>query len=177
MDTMNAIVAKNIRRLREENRLSMEELAKLSGVSKSMLAQIERGDGNPTISTLWKISNGMKVPFDALTVRPKASYEIVKTSDIQPILEDGGKVRNYPVFPDDENRRFAVYYLELEPGAAGSRSPICGERGNLSPCFPEASDPGGRQGYFGFRRGERAVSGGYARTPIAMEGRKSSFCT
>ena len=113
MDTMNAIVAKNIRRLREENRLSMEELAKLSGVSKSMLAQIERGDGNPTISTLWKISNGMKVPFDALTVRPKAPYEIVKTSDIQPILEDGGKVRNYPVFPDDENRRFAVYYLEL----------------------------------------------------------------
>ena len=123
MDTMNAIVAKNIRRLREENRLSMEELAKLSGVSKSMLAQIERGDGNPTISTLWKISNGMKVPFDALTVRPKAPYEIVKTSDIQPILEDGGKVRNYPVFPDDENRRFAVYYLELEPGSSWQSEP------------------------------------------------------
>ena len=123
MDTMNAIVAKNIRRLREENRLSMEELAKLSGVSKSMLAQIERGDGNPTISTLWKISNGMKVPFDALTVRPKAPYEIVKTSDIQPILEDGGKVRNYPVFPDDENRRFAVYYLELEPGSSWRSEP------------------------------------------------------
>ena len=34
------IVAKNIKRLREENKLSMDELAKLSGVSKSMLAQI-----------------------------------------------------------------------------------------------------------------------------------------
>ena len=63
MDTMNQIVAGNIRRLRKEKKLTMEELAKLSGVSKSMLAQIERGDGNPTISTLWKISNGMKVPF------------------------------------------------------------------------------------------------------------------
>ena len=115
MDTMNLIVAKNIKRLREEHRLSMDELAKLSGVSKSMLAQIERGEGNPTLSTLWKLSNGMKVPFDALTVRPKVPYEIVKISEIQPLLEDGGKVKNYSVFPDDENRRFAVYYLELEP--------------------------------------------------------------
>ena len=114
MDQMNVIVAKNIKRLREENKLSMDELAKLSGVSKSMLAQIERGDGNPTISTLWKISNGMKVPFDALTVRPKNPYEIVRTAELQPLLEDGGKVKNYSLFPDDENRRFAVYYLELD---------------------------------------------------------------
>lgn len=40
------IVAKNIKRLREERKLSMDELSKLSGVSKSMLAQIERGGGN-----------------------------------------------------------------------------------------------------------------------------------
>lgn len=108
------IVAKNIKRLREENKLSMDELSKLSGVSKSMLAQIERGDGNPTISTLWKISNGMKVPFDALTVRTKSPYEIVKTADIQPLLEDNGKIKNYSIFPDNDNRRFAIYYLELD---------------------------------------------------------------
>ena len=123
MNSMNLIVAKNIKRLREERKLSMDELAKLSGVSKSMLAQIERGEGNPTLSTLWKLSNGMKVPFDALTVRPKAPYEIVKTSEIQPLLEDQGKVKNYSVFPDDENRRFAVYYLELEPGSYWQSEP------------------------------------------------------
>lgn len=123
MDSMNLIVAKNIRRLREENKLSMDELSKLSGVSKSMLAQIERGEGNPTISTLWKLSNGMKVPFDALTVRPKSPYEIVKTSELQPLLEDGGKVKNYSIFPDDENRRFAVYYLELDVGSYWESEP------------------------------------------------------
>lgn len=123
MDSMNLIVAKNIRRLREENKLSMDELSKLSGVSKSMLAQIERGEGNPTISTLWKLSNGMKVPFDALTVRPKNPYEIVKTSELQPLLEDGGKVKNYSIFPDDENRRFAVYYLELGGGSYWESEP------------------------------------------------------
>ena len=120
---MNAIVAKNIKRLREENKLSLDALAKQSGVSKSMLAQIERGEGNPTLSTLWKISNGMKVPFDALTVRPKAPYEIVKLSELQPLLEDEGKVKNYSLFPDDENRRFAVYYLELEPDSYWKSEP------------------------------------------------------
>ena len=123
MDSMNITVAKNIKRLREENKLSMDELAKLSGVSKSMLAQIERGDGNPTLSTLWKLSNGMKVPFDALTVRPKSPCEIVKTHEIQPLLEDNGKVKNYPIFPDDENRRFAVYYLELDTGSYWESEP------------------------------------------------------
>ena len=94
----------------------MDELAKLSGVSKSMLAQVERGEGNPTLSTLWKLSNGMKVPFNALTVSPKAPYEVVRTAEMQPILEDGGKVKNYCLFPDDENRKFSVYYMELAPG-------------------------------------------------------------
>lgn len=123
MDQMNQIVAKNIKRLREERKLSMDELSKLSGVSKSMLAQIERGEGNPTISTLWKISNGMGVPFDALTVRPKNPYEIVKTAELQPLLEDNGRVKNYALFPDDENRRFAVYYLELDKGSYWASEP------------------------------------------------------
>ncbi len=117
MDTMNLIVAKNMKHLREQNKLSMDELAKLSGVSKSMLAQIERGAGNPTVSTLWKLANGMKIPFEALTVQPKTSYEIVKTSEIQPFFKDGDRVKVYSLFPDNENRRFTIYYLELEPGS------------------------------------------------------------
>lgn len=123
MDTMNQIVAQNIRRLRKEKKLSMDELARLSGVSKSMLAQIERGEGNPTLSTLWKLSNGMKVPFDALIMRPRTLYETVRLEDIQPILEDEGRVKNYPIFPDNDNRRFAVYYLTLEPGSSWQSEP------------------------------------------------------
>ena len=94
MNSMNLIVARNIKRLREEKKLSMDELAKLSGVSKSMLAQVERGEGNPT-----------------------------RTAEMQPILEDGGKVKNYCLFPDDENRKFSVYYMELAPGSHWQSEP------------------------------------------------------
>lgn len=123
MIPMNTIVANNIKHLREIHKISMEELARLSGVSKSMLAQIERGEGNPTITTLWKIANGMKVPFDALTMRPKHEFEIIKTADIEPILEDNGRVRNYSLFPDDENRKFAVYFVEIDQGAYWNSEP------------------------------------------------------
>ena len=64
MESMNKIVARNVKTLREKSNLSMDQLVRLSGVSKSMLAQIEKGEANPTISTLWKISNGLKVPFE-----------------------------------------------------------------------------------------------------------------
>lgn len=37
--------------------------AELSGVSKAMIGQIERGESSPTLSTIWKIANGLKVSF------------------------------------------------------------------------------------------------------------------
>ena len=56
LDKLNILVSENIKRIRQEKNLSLGDLAKLSDVSKSMLAQIERGEGNPTLSTLWKIA-------------------------------------------------------------------------------------------------------------------------
>jgi len=58
----------------------------------------------------------MGVPFNALVTRPKAPYEIVQLSDIEPILGNDSKIRNYALFPDDENRHFSIYYVEVEPG-------------------------------------------------------------
>ena len=116
MDTINLIVSKNIRRIRQEKNLSLDELSKLSGVSKSMLAQIERGSGNPSLSTLWKIANGMMVPFNTLVAQPRSPYEIVRLSEIAPITEENTNLKNYVVFPGDESQRFSIYYLEVQPG-------------------------------------------------------------
>lgn len=117
MDTIIRVVAQNIKHLRVERKLSLEELSRVSGVSKSMLALIERGDGNPTLNSLWKIANGLQIPFDALTVRSQPNCEIIRLSEIDPILEDNGKVKNFPIFPDDQNRHFSVFYMQLQPGS------------------------------------------------------------
>ena len=68
MDVTN-IVASNVKSIREQKKLTLDAAAELTGVSRSMLAQIEKGDVNPTISVLWKIANGYKVSFTSLVER------------------------------------------------------------------------------------------------------------
>lgn len=45
MEDINTVVAKNLRRIRDSRSVSLEELARLSGVSRSMLVRIEKGTG------------------------------------------------------------------------------------------------------------------------------------
>jgi len=117
LDHINSIIAGNLKQIREQRKISLDAVSKLSGVSKSMLGQIERGEVNPTISTVWKIANGLKISFSTLINRPEADYEVVRLASIQPLFEDQGHYRNYPVFSFDDKRRFEVYYIELDVGA------------------------------------------------------------
>ena len=112
MDRLNILVSENIKRIRQEKNLSLGDLAKLSDVSKSMLAQIERGEGNPTLSTLWKIANGMQVSFNTLISQPKLPYKVIKLAEIEPILDMNGELKNYSLFSDIENN-FSVYQIEV----------------------------------------------------------------
>lgn len=116
LDKLNLVIAENLKRLREDRKLSLDNVARLSGVSKSMLGQIERGEVNPTVSIVWKISNGLKISFTQLMSRPETDIELVDKSEIQPLVEDDGKFRNYPVFPFDSARRFEMYSVEIDGG-------------------------------------------------------------
>ncbi len=78
MEDLTLLVAQNLKRIRDEKKLSLDKLSELTGVSKSMLGQIERGDSSPTISTIWKISSGLKVPFTALLNAPQPDTFICK---------------------------------------------------------------------------------------------------
>ncbi len=56
-------------RLKEERAakgLSLDALAKISGVSRSMLSQIERGESSPTVASLWNLTRALNVDFGAL---------------------------------------------------------------------------------------------------------------
>lgn len=114
MEKLNLIIAKNLKRLREEKALSLSELSKMTDVSKSMLGQIERCEANPTVSTIWKIANGLKISCTELMSMPEADFKIVDKSQVQPLIEDEGKVRIFPVFPFDNTTRFETYSIEID---------------------------------------------------------------
>ncbi len=70
----NLNIGKQLKKIRQGRELSLDEAAVLTEVSKPMLGQIERGQSSPTITTLWKIATGLKVPlFGRRFIRAKRS--------------------------------------------------------------------------------------------------------
>lgn len=118
MDNLNLIVAQNLKRIRDEKKLSLEKAAELTGVSKTMLSQIERGESSPTISTVWKIATGLKTSFTELVDKPQPDTVILGKDDVASMAEDSGRYRIYPFFPYEDGRRFEVYMIEIEAGGS-----------------------------------------------------------
>ena len=109
-----AILGHNMRRLRTRQGHSLERLAKLSGVSRAMLGQIETGKSVPTISTLWKIATALGVPFAHLLVADKAQHVAVLRRDQAKVLSSsGGRFTSRALFPFDDERHVEFYELRL----------------------------------------------------------------
>ncbi|MCG8484306.1 MAG: XRE family transcriptional regulator [Clostridia bacterium] len=123
MENLNFVISMNLKRIREEKKLSLDKVAQMTGVSKSMLGQIERGESNPTVTTVWKIANGLKISFTSLLNQAQSDTVIISKDDVEPMLEDNGKYKLYPFFPYEDGRRFEVYKVEIEKGGYLSAEP------------------------------------------------------
>lgn len=129
---INFTISQNIKQIREQKKLTLDAAANVTGVSRSMLAQIEKGEANPTISVLWKIANGYKVSFTSLIEQAANPAEVIRADAVLPIVEDDGRYENYPAFGFDESRGFETYRilikergkLEAEPHLVGTEEYI-----------------------------------------------------
>ncbi|MDA1544112.1 MULTISPECIES: helix-turn-helix domain-containing protein [Bacillus cereus group] len=114
MEEIQLILAKNLKTIREKEKLSLEKVSQLTGVSKTMIGQIERGESSPTLTTIWKIANGLKVSFTSLINNPQPDTKVVLRNDVQVLLEDNGRYKVYPSFPFQDDRNFEIYTVEIE---------------------------------------------------------------
>lgn len=108
-------IGKEIRRIRTEMKISLDIAAHLTGVSKSMLGQIERGESNPTLSTLWKISNGFKVTLSNFVSCELKKNSVVHLHELNPIDENGGNMMVYNIFPFDPISGFDYLHIVINP--------------------------------------------------------------
>ncbi len=113
---VNRIIAENLRRLRAERNLSLGALSGLCGVSKMMLSQIEKGDTSPTINTVWKIANGLKVPYTALLEQQVPSAVVLKKADLATQHGDDIHYRIFCYYTNTPDRNFELFQLEMDPG-------------------------------------------------------------
>jgi transcriptional regulator with XRE-family HTH domain len=118
-------IARNLRRLREEQNLSISAVADRANLSKSTLSKLERGNGNPSIDTLWSLARVLGVPFAALFEEDGDPVVQVLRYDEAPIVT--GPVRSSRVakaIPGVHMRHMGsfrargeveVYVVDLEP--------------------------------------------------------------
>jgi transcriptional regulator with XRE-family HTH domain len=108
------VLGHNLRRLRTRQGHSLERLARLSGVSRAMLGQIETGKSVPTISTLWKIATALGVPFAHLLAADKVQHTAVLRRDDAKILSSSsGRFTSRALFPFDDERHVEFYEIRL----------------------------------------------------------------
>src|SRR5476649_1032335 len=61
-----SIIAKALVRERQRTGLSLAEVARRAGIAKSTLSQLEAGNGNPSLETLWALCVALDIPFARL---------------------------------------------------------------------------------------------------------------
>lgn len=74
-------ISKNITEHRKRKKLTIKELANLTGVTPSLLSQIEKGSANPSINTLKQISSALDVPLFNFFINDDKTESLVVRKD------------------------------------------------------------------------------------------------
>ena len=143
-------LATHLKEARTAKGLSLDAVAKLSGVSRSMVSQIERGESSPTVATLWNLTRALQVDFAGLleggSSRPR--IDVIR-ADAAPMIEqrgDGCRIRI--LSPPEDAGRYEVYELTFEangvldsqPHATGAKEALTVIEGKLSVQSGDAED-------------------------------------
>ncbi|MEU9448919.1 XRE family transcriptional regulator [Streptomyces sp. NPDC048277] len=82
MSSGNAVVARNVRLLREQRGLSLAELARQAGLAKQTLSNLEQGTGNPTVDTLFSIAAALGVPVTRLVAEREQVMTVQRGDEV-----------------------------------------------------------------------------------------------
>ena len=95
---LSSQLGKTIQRLRKAYNLSLSELAEQSGVAKSIISQIERNETNPTLATIWRLSQALDVSIE----------RVLATSDEEPFIERSSRADTPSLMSEDGKVRLAI---------------------------------------------------------------------
>lgn len=91
-------LGKTVQRLRKAYNLSLSELSGQSGVAKSIISQIERNETNPTLATIWRLSQALDVSIE----------RVLRAVDDEPFLEKSSRGDTPVLISDDGKCKLAI---------------------------------------------------------------------
>lgn len=117
-------LAASLREARKARGLSLDAVAKLSGVSRSMVSQIERGESSPTVATLWNLTQALQVDFAGLLEgKPEPGIVVIRAAAAPVILGRGKSVSIRILSPAEAVGEHEVYDLSFGAGGALESEP------------------------------------------------------
>lgn len=128
---IDAEVGRQLRELRRDRGLTLQQLAAHTGLSRTSLTRIEAGTANPSVGTLKKVSGALGVSIGDLFTNGSDTQETESTfahsstasSEVRVVRKDKRKTLSWPGRPwktylltPDLQRKLEVLLNELEPG-------------------------------------------------------------
>lgn len=127
-------IGRVLRELRKQKGLSLNDLAHVSGVSRSMLSQMETGRSVPSVVVLCKIARGLEVPVTAFLKSAEGEAPSFLSAEQTPLrISADGKCAWRTLTPGDRDRHAEFYEVSLRAGGIEKAPPYPqGVRANLA---------------------------------------------
>lgn len=113
-DTLTTL-ADRLKQHRKNRQWTLEQLAQFSGVSRSMISQIERGQANPTLAIACRIAQALGISIGELVEQPwtQPAIEVVRGDDPQSLYRDDSDCQVQTLSPLQGDQSSEFYRIRL----------------------------------------------------------------
>ncbi len=112
-----AALARNLRRLRAERGLTLDEFAKRAGISRSMLIQVEQKRVNPTLAILVRLAQALDIGLAELVeLGSRRRVRVIPREDVAELWSSTGGGSGRLLVGSDQLDQIEFWDWRLEPG-------------------------------------------------------------
>ena len=138
---LDSVIGPNLRQLRASRAMSLDDAARLTGLSRSLLGQIELGTQTASLGAVWRIARAFDVPFATLLSAPRAhSTAVIRKASAKRLVSANGRFTSRALFPFGTGGKVEFYELwlagngreEAEAHLPGTRENLVVTRGQLA---------------------------------------------
>ncbi len=117
LNTPISIIANALVRERQRAGLSLAEVARRAGIAKSTLSQLEAGNGNPGIETLWSLCVALNIPFSRLMEPEARRMQVIRRGEGPTVTADLADYQAVLLATCPPGARRDLYLLQVQPGS------------------------------------------------------------
>jgi transcriptional regulator with XRE-family HTH domain len=142
LNDISSSIARAVRTHRRARELSIGELAKRAGLSKTLVSRLEAGVGNPSVETLWRLADALDVPLGMLIEGDEPPPTRLIGADEGPLVVSQGGFLGRLILSEGRDHRTEVYELRIGRGVDYPSDPHAPGTAELVVCTEGAVEVG-----------------------------------